>query len=152
MKFWIVIKNYFNLGFDPARYDTLISAGTLVEGNFIFKGNIKVDGSINGNVVRLGVGQEGVIITETGTINGKIVTDHLINDGHIRGNVIVKHIKLGPRSVIEGDIIAESFEVHRGAEIQGAMKVVADVSKPADAPEGVNTSVNLVPQAGYSDR
>jgi cytoskeletal protein CcmA (bactofilin family) len=69
------------------RIDSLIGAGTSLEGDVTFTGGLRVDGEIKGNV-RATDGQPAtLVISENARIEGNISVSHLVINGTVIGGV-----------------------------------------------------------------
>jgi cytoskeletal protein CcmA (bactofilin family) len=104
------------------RIDSLIGAGTRIEGNVIFAGGLRVDGEIKGDV-RTGEGEAGtLVVSEQARIEGEIHVAHLVVNGTIVGPVhATELIELQPRSRVSGDVHYTSLEMHLGAIVEGRL-------------------------------
>ena len=69
------------------RIDSLIGAGTRIEGNVTFAGGLRVDGEIKGNVVASGDQPSTLVVSEQARIDGEIHVSHLVVNGAINGPV-----------------------------------------------------------------
>jgi len=85
------------------RIDSLIGAGTRIEGTVIFAGGLRVDGEIKGDV-RAAEGESGtLVVSEQARIEGEIHVAHLVVNGTIVGPVhATELIELQPRSRVSG--------------------------------------------------
>ena|SRR5215470_12068650 len=112
-----------------SRIDSLIGAGTRIEGNVIFAGGLRVDGDIKGDV-RAAEGQTGtLVVSEQARIEGEIRVSHLVVNGAIVGPVYASEfLELQPRSRVSGDVHYTSLEMHLGAIVEGHL-----AHKSADA-------------------
>ena len=104
------------------RIDSLIGAGTRIEGNVIFAGGLRVDGEIKGDV-RTGEGEAGtLVVSEQARIEGEIHVAHLVVNGTVVGPVhATELIELQPRSRLSGDVHYTSLEMHLGAVVEGRL-------------------------------
>ena len=104
------------------RIDSLIGAGTRIEGNVIFAGGLRVDGEIKGDV-RTGEGEAGtLVVSEQARIEGEIHVAHLVVNGTIVGPVhATELLELQPRSRVSGDVHYTSLEMHLGAVVEGRL-------------------------------
>ena len=104
------------------RIDSLIGAGTRIEGNVIFAGGLRVDGEIKGDV-RTGEGESGtLVVSEQARIEGEIHVAHLVVNGTIVGPVhATELLELQPRSRVSGDVHYTSLEMHLGAVVEGRL-------------------------------
>jgi cytoskeletal protein CcmA (bactofilin family) len=117
------------------RIDSLIGAGTRIEGSVIFSGGLRVDGEIKGDV-RAGEGEAGtLVVSEQARIEGEIHVAHLVVNGTIVGPVhATELIELQPRSRVNGDVHYASLEMHLGAIVEGRLVHVraAAEAKPVE--------------------
>ena len=104
------------------RIDSLIGAGTRIEGNVIFAGGLRVDGEIKGDV-RTGEGEAGtLVVSEQARIEGEIHVGHLVVNGTIVGPLhATELIELQPRSRVSGDVHYTALEMHLGAIVEGRL-------------------------------
>lgn len=93
-----------------------IGAGTAVEGNINSKGDLRIDGTINGNLVstsRVVIGSKAVVV-------GNINAANAIIEGKVNGNVSVDAVLyLKGTAIIEGDIEMQKLMVENGAIFNG---------------------------------
>ena len=104
------------------RIDSLIGAGTRIEGSVIFAGGLRVDGEVKGDV-RTGEGEAGtLVVSEQARIEGEIHVTHLVVNGTVVGPVHASELlELQPRSRVSGDVHYTSLEVHLGAIVEGRL-------------------------------
>jgi cytoskeletal protein CcmA (bactofilin family) len=105
-----------------SRIDTLIGAGTKIEGDISFSGGLRVDGEIRGDV-RCTDGQHGtLVLSEHARIEGAVRASHLIINGTVVGPVTSSEfLELQPRARVTGDVEYNSVEIHLGAIIEGRL-------------------------------
>lgn len=105
------------------RIDSLIGAGTRIEGNVIFSGGLRIDGEVKGDVVSAAGGQPStVVVSEQARIEGEVRVTHMVVNGTIEGPVHVSEfLELQPRSRVRGDIHYTSLEIHLGAVVEGRL-------------------------------
>lgn len=120
----------------PAGSNTTIGGGTVVTGDIETAADLRVDGTLNGNVTvkgKLLVGPEGVV---NGDINCQ-VGDIL---GRINGKCVVKDLlQLRGKANIQGDIHAAKMQVEPSASFNGFCNTGAPVvSIMAEAEQQVN--------------
>ncbi len=102
------------------RIDTLIGAGTRIEGDIRFTGGLRVDGAIKGNVAA----EEGgtVVISEEAVVEGEIRVAHAVINGKVIGPVYgAESVELQPKADVSGDVHYKSLEVQLGAIVQGRL-------------------------------
>lgn len=104
------------------RIDSLIGAGTRIEGNIVFSGGLRIDGEVRGNV-RSEEGQTGtLVVSEHARIDGEVNVSHLVVNGTINGPVSSQEfLELQPRARVTGDVEYNTIEMHLGAVVQGRL-------------------------------
>jgi cytoskeletal protein CcmA (bactofilin family) len=105
-----------------ARIDSLIGAGTRIEGDVSFAGGLRIDGEIKGNV-RSGGDQPGtLVISEQARVEGEIHVAHLVINGTVAGPVHVSDfLELQANARVTGDVFYNNLEMHVGAVVQGRL-------------------------------
>ncbi len=104
------------------RIDSLIGAGTKIEGDVTFVGGLRVDGEIKGNVRSTGDAGGTLVISEHARIEGEIHVSHLVVNGTITGPVFSSEfLELQARARVTGDVQYNSLEMHLGAIVQGRL-------------------------------
>jgi cytoskeletal protein CcmA (bactofilin family) len=111
---------------------SLIAEGTRIEGNMSFTDGLRVDGSVVGNVVAAEGSASILVISESASITGQVVADHIIVNGAVKGPVHARHmLELQPKARIEGDVEYIALEMHQGALIAGQLRpAVGSEEKP----------------------
>jgi cytoskeletal protein CcmA (bactofilin family) len=105
-----------------SRIDSLIGAGTKIEGDVTFVGGLRVDGEVKGNVRSTGDGGGTLVVSEHARIEGEIHVSHLVINGTIIGPVYSSEfLELQPRARVTGDVQYNSLEMHLGAIVQGRL-------------------------------
>lgn len=106
-----------------AHIDSLIGAGTVVEGNIRFSGGLRVDGVIKGEVEAAeGVYGAVLVLSEHARVEGAIRVAHLITNGEVLGPVVVAEtLEMQPKAKIIGDVTYALIEMHQGAVIEGRL-------------------------------
>lgn len=100
--------------------DSLIGAGTRIEGNMIFSGGLRIDGEVRGNI-RSENGLEGtLVISEKASVEGEISVGHVVINGTVIGPVTAgESLELLPSARVTGDVEYHQIEMQQGAVIQG---------------------------------
>ena len=80
--------------------DTLIAQGCRIDGDLVFRGGLRVDGQISGDV-RSETGGVGYLqVTRSGEIRGEIRVAHVVIDGRVIGNLhIAGRVELLAREI-----------------------------------------------------
>jgi cytoskeletal protein CcmA (bactofilin family) len=94
----------------------LISNGTDITGDIKSNGDIRIDGSLKGNLNTKGK----VVIGPTGKINGEIICKNSEVSGTIEGKITVSQLlNLKASSRIFGDIVTSKLAIEPGARFTG---------------------------------
>lgn len=105
-----------------SRIDSLIGAGTTIEGNITFSGGLRVDGEVKGNVIAAGDQSSTLVVSEQARIEGEIHVSHLVVNGTINGPVhSAEFLELQSHSRVKGDVHYNTLEMHLGAVVEGRM-------------------------------
>jgi cytoskeletal protein CcmA (bactofilin family) len=104
------------------RIDSLIGAGTRIEGNVTFAGGLRVDGEISGNVIASGGQPSTLVVSEQARIDGEIHVSHVVVNGTINGPVYsAEFLELQNHSRVNGDVHYNTLEMHLGAVVEGRL-------------------------------
>ena len=84
---------------------TMISKGTVVDGDVKFEGGLLVEGTIKGNV-RADEGSEALLrLSEAGQIEGEIHVPNVVINGKVNGDVhSTTHVELAAKSNAEPEL------------------------------------------------
>jgi len=105
------------------QIDSLIGAGTQIEGNIRFTGGLRIDGEVKGSVEAAeGASSSTLVLSEQARIEGSVTVAHLVSNGTVVGPVTVSEsLELQPRARIVGDVDYTIIEMHQGAVIEGRL-------------------------------
>ncbi len=113
----------------------LIGTGTTIEGNIISSGDIRIDGSLIGNLTTKGK----LIVGDTGKVSGEVNCKNFEVEGTIDGKVFVSELlSLRAKSKVLGDITTSKLAIEPGAVFTGKCDMSA--SNP-------NLNVNKSPES-----
>ena len=115
------------------RIDSLIGAGTRIEGNVTFAGGLRVDGQIVGNVTAVSEQASTLVVSEQARIEGEIRVSHLMVNGTINGPVYAaEFLELQAKSRVVGDVQYSRIEMHLGAIVEGRLVHGSSAAKPVE--------------------
>lgn len=118
------------------KIDSLIGAGTTIEGNVVFTGGLRIDGEVRGNVSASGDQSGTLVVSEHARIEGEVVVSHLVINGAINGPIhSSEFLELQPQARVVGDVEYNAIEMHLGAIVQGRLVHQADDGAAAKAVE-----------------
>ncbi len=110
--------------------DTLIGALTRIEGDIHFKGGLRIDGEVRGNVIAEPGSAGMLVISENARVEGAVHGAHLVINGEIVGAVHSSELlELQPKARIMGDVAYKALEMHGGAVISGRL-IPENVAEP----------------------
>lgn len=110
-------------GAPQGRIDSLIGAGTRVEGSIRFTGGLRVDGEVVGSVEAAeGASSSTLVLSEHARVEGAIRVAHLVTNGTVVGPVTVgESLEIQSKARIVGDVEYTIIEMHQGAVVEGRM-------------------------------
>ncbi|MFO1396188.1 MAG: polymer-forming cytoskeletal protein [Burkholderiales bacterium] len=107
------------------RIDSLIGAGTTVNGDVTFVGGLRIDGTVNGNVTTVGGESGTLVVSEHARVDGEIRVSHVVVNGAVNGPVVAgDFLELQAKAKVTGDLEYRSLEMHTGAVVQGRLRHV----------------------------
>ncbi|HEX3409883.1 MAG TPA: polymer-forming cytoskeletal protein [Candidatus Binataceae bacterium] len=102
------------------RTRVAVSRNVNVSGKLVFQEPVRIEGSFRGEVSS----SDLVVISEGGTVEGRVKTPRLLVLGELLGDIAgSKSVVLGPRSRVRGRIEAEQLTVCEGARLEGDLRV-----------------------------
>ncbi|MBI5218316.1 MAG: polymer-forming cytoskeletal protein [Bacteroidia bacterium] len=94
----------------------IIGGGTVVKGEILCDGDLRIDGTLNGNLTTKGK----VVIGVTGNVNGEINCKNSDISGKIEGKIRVSELlSLKSTAKISGDIITNKLAIEPSAVFTG---------------------------------
>ncbi|HZH67542.1 MAG TPA: polymer-forming cytoskeletal protein [Flavisolibacter sp.] len=95
---------------------TLISAGTVLKGDVQSDNDLRIDGTIHGNVTSTAK----IVVGPTGFVEGNIQGSQADVTGKVIGNINVKELaQLRSKSIVQGNISAVNLQIEAGAAFNG---------------------------------
>ena len=95
---------------------TLISAGTVLKGDVVSETDLRIDGTIKGNIKC----SAKIIIGSTGFVDGNIEGVQADITGKVQGNIAVKEfLQLRGESNVTGNIAAAKLQIDPSATFNG---------------------------------
>lgn len=107
----------------PKEIGSLIGAGTVIDGDIVFTGGLRIDGTVQGSV-RCRDGDKGgmLVVSESGVVEGEVRAAHLVVAGRINGPVTASElVELQPKARVNGDVRYRALEMHHGAVVEGRL-------------------------------
>ena len=107
----------------------MIGAGTIITGDIISKGDIRIDGTLNGSV-----NTEGrVVLGREGVIEGDVICKDADISGIIKAKITVSQLlSLKTSAKLNGDIITNKLSIEPGAAFSGSCSMGAVIKDLKD--------------------
>lgn len=129
----------------------VISKGTLIQGDLICEGDLRIDGEVKGTIRS----RSKVMVGPEGLVDGDVECVHAEVLGRVKGSLKVQdHLYLRGNARMEGDVLTTHFEMEPSVRFNGkcTMEDKVELSqtgkreeKPAPAPAAkVNTTPDKV--------
>ena len=116
--------------------DTLIGRGCRIDGDLVFRGGLRIDGQVHGDIRAESVQEGYLMIARSGQIHGEIRASHVVIDGQVQGNLhITGRVELLARARIIGDIHYLSLGMQAGAAVTGQLYPEGEAGTYLRAPE-----------------
>jgi cytoskeletal protein CcmA (bactofilin family) len=104
------------------RIDSLIGAGTVVQGNVMFAGGLRIDGAVDGKVATANNAPGTLVISEHARVDGEVKVSHVVINGSVSGPVTANDcLELQAKARVNGDVVYRALEMHVGAIVQGKL-------------------------------
>jgi cytoskeletal protein CcmA (bactofilin family) len=114
------------------RIDSLIGAGTRIEGSVHFTGGLRIDGEVKGSILAAeGASSSMLVLSEHAHVEGAVNVAHLVTNGTVVGPVVVtESLEMQSKSRIVGDVEYAVIEMQQGAVIEG--RLLHSTGKPVE--------------------
>lgn len=109
----------------------IIAFGTTIDGNISIGGDMRLDGSIIGDVKCGG----RVVMSSNASIKGNIVCNSLVSEGKVVGNISAKdNVHFLSTAQVKGNINYKGLKVDNGATLNG--QLTSNGSSPTEKTTG----------------
>jgi cytoskeletal protein CcmA (bactofilin family) len=117
-------KSISSLDEAPPTSTTIIGAGTCITGNITCNGDIRIDGTLKGNLQA----KDKIIIGINGIIEGDIVGKQADVLGKVLGVIRVSDLLyLHGKAVVDGDLYAGKLQIEPSASFNGQCHMGANI-------------------------
>lgn len=107
-----------------AKSTTIIGAGTIINGDIESEGDIRIDGTLHGNLFA----KAKIFIGQDGSVQGDLHGQHADVLGKVTGQLKIKELlQLLGKGNVEGDIYAGRLQVEPTASFNGRCHMGANV-------------------------
>lgn len=116
-----VFKSSRENSFNPQELN-IINAGTSINGDIQSEGDLRIDGSIRGNIQV----KSKLVIGTSGKITGDIKAQNCEISGDISGNLQISEVLIVKSTArVKGDISSSKLIIEAGAEFNGKSTMLA---------------------------
>ncbi len=131
---------------------SLIGTDLTITGNVISKGEVQVDGEIQGDIHCA-----SLVVGESAQITGGIVAEDVVVRGRVNGSIRATRVTMEASSHVEGDVYHKTLAIEQGAFFEGKSRRAEDPvaaaattksQKPESASESPSATGGMVPPPG----
>ncbi len=120
---------------------SVIGPDLVIIGNLVSKGEVQVDGTIDGDVHG-----SHIVVGESANVTGGIVAEEIVVRGHVSGSLRGKRVMLQASSQVDGDIYHNALSIEQGAMFEGKSRRTKD-----DPRDGATLSAVAPPRSAASE-
>ena len=117
------------------KAETVIGANTRFQGSMTSDGNMRIDGSVEGDIEVLG----NLIVGETGRVIATVKAQNVHVSGAVKGEITaVEQLEISPTGKVWGDITAAALHIEPGGLFRGQSAMTTTIDEPLllEAPRG----------------
>ena len=101
-------------------FEVIIGCETTFDGDISAKGNMKIEGNVNGSLKSNGK----IFLGKDSVIKGDITSKSLIIGGKVTGNIkTAESLEITQTGNLEGDILVSSFAIEEGGTFKGQCEI-----------------------------
>ncbi len=122
---------------------SVIAADLLISGNLVSKGEVQIEGEVQGDIHAT-----HVVVGERARITGGILAEEVVVRGHVMGSIRGRRVMLQSTSHVEGDVYHQALSIEQGAFFEGKSRRSQDpLAEAGHAPAPVAREPNPLPDA-----
>lgn len=107
---------------------SVLDAQIVIRGDIETDGTLRVDGRLEGNILRA----SSVVVGPTGSILGNVQATEMVICGAVEGNIeVANRVELESTGNVVGDLSADAILVHEGGTVRGRLIVRSQAAEPA---------------------
>lgn len=107
--------------------ETVIGANTSIVGTLKSDGNIRIDGTVEGDIEILG----NLIIGETGRVIATLKAQNVHVSGAVKGEITaVEQLEISPTGKVWGDITTAALHIEPGGLFRGQSAMSTNIDEP----------------------
>ncbi|NMF97382.1 polymer-forming cytoskeletal protein [Aromatoleum toluolicum] len=125
-----------NRSIEMTKLSSLVAGNLEIVGDVIFSDGLRVDGRIQGNVINKDGERSLLVLSEKGSINGRVRAYDAVINGVITGDLEVEHfLELQSNARISGNIVYRQLQMECGAVVDGKLEKLDDGASGANVIE-----------------
>ncbi len=109
---------------------SIIGPELIISGNLSSRGDIQVEGEVQGDIHAT-----HVTVGERAQITGGIIADEVVVRGHVMGSIRGKRVLLQTTCHVEGDVYHQTLAIEQGAFFEGKSRRTQDPTAGFAGPE-----------------
>ncbi|HEU4570752.1 MAG TPA: polymer-forming cytoskeletal protein [Gemmatimonadales bacterium] len=99
---------------------SIIASGTVITGNVVAEGTVKVEGEVHGNVQAA----QQVLLARGSRVKGDVVSREAIIGGVVEGAIrAAERVEIQATAVVQGDIASQRVVIAEGGQVNGALEM-----------------------------
>jgi cytoskeletal protein CcmA (bactofilin family) len=120
---------------------SIIGEDMTITGNIVSKGEIQVDGEIQGDVRCV-----SLLLGDKSRVTGGVVADDVVVRGTVNGSIRGLRVTLQAQSKVDGDVYHQSLAIEQGAYFEGKSRRSEDPVSQAPLTEGRSETNSAAPK------
>ncbi|AKU11886.1 hypothetical protein AzCIB_1991 [Azoarcus sp. CIB] len=121
---------------EMTKLSSLVADNLEIVGDVIFSDGLRVDGRIQGNVINKDGERSLLVLSEKGSISGRVRAYDAVINGVITGDLEVEHfLELQSNARISGNIVYRQLQMECGAVVDGKLEKLDDGASGANVIE-----------------
>lgn len=105
------------------KLSSLIADNLEIVGDVLFSGGLRIDGRIQGNVLGKDGERSLLVLSDKGSITGRVRAHDAVINGAIRGDVEIEHfLELQDNARVSGNISYRQLQMDCGAIVEGTLE------------------------------
>ena len=108
---------------EVTKLSSLIADNVQIVGDVIFSGGLRVDGAVEGNVLSKDGERTLLVLSDKGSITGRVSVYDAVVNGCIEGDLDVQHfLELQAGARVSGNIVYRQLQMECGATVDGKLE------------------------------
>jgi cytoskeletal protein CcmA (bactofilin family) len=133
-------------GTAPATDIAIIGSGITITGNVEADVDLQIDGRVNGDV-RCGT----LLLSENGTVAGRIIAERVRLSGHVEGGVDAVDVAIEPTARVKGELSYTRLRIATGAIFEGSMAHRPAEMQESEQPDAREATQRSQPRVHHAE-